>query len=75
MRATLSAVYLFFVSIVGMTLGPTATAVIGDVFFPQADGIRYAVAIVCGIGFVVATGLFIMAAAALKKRSMAELQT
>lgn len=66
MRATLSAVYLFFVSIVGMTLGPTATAVIGDVFFPQQDGIRYAVAIVCCIGFTVATGLFLMAAASLR---------
>jgi len=74
MRATLSAVYLFFVSIVGMTLGPTATAIIGDVFFPEADGIRYAVAIVCCIGFTVATGLFIMAAAALKKSSMGALQ-
>ncbi len=66
MRATLSAVYIFFVSIVGMTLGPTATAIIGDVFFPGQDGIRYAVAIVCCLGFVVAFGLFVMAAAALK---------
>jgi MFS family permease len=67
MRATLSAVYIFFVSIVGMTLGPTATAMIGDTFFPQDDGIRYAVAIVTSIGFAVAAVLFFVAAYALPR--------
>jgi MFS family permease len=65
MRATLSAVYLFFVSIVGMTLGPTATAMISDTFFPQVDGIRYAVAIVTSLGFTVAAVLFFIAATGL----------
>lgn len=68
MRATLSAVYLFFVSIIGMTLGPTATALIGDIFFPQADGIRYAVAIVTSVSFIVAAVLFFVASTALPKR-------
>ena len=71
MRATLSAVYLFFVSIVGMTLGPTATAMISDNFFPQADGIRYAISIVTGIGFVVAAVLFFVAARALPRAGRA----
>jgi len=66
MRATLSAVYLFFVSIVGMTLGPTATAMISDNFFPQADGIRYAMAIVASFGFAVAAWLFFRAVRGLK---------
>ncbi len=70
MRATLSAVYLFFVSIVGMTLGPTATAMISDTFFPQADGIRYAMAIVASFGFAVAAWLFFMAVKGLKKAAV-----
>ncbi len=68
MRATLSAVYLFFVSIVGMTLGPTATALIGDTFFPQDDGIRYAVSIVTAVGFAVAAWLFFRAVRFLGKQ-------
>ncbi|WP_411820882.1 MFS transporter [Hyphococcus formosus] len=66
MRATLSAAYLFVVNIVGMAFGPTATALIGDVFFPQDGGIRYAMAIVAGLGFVVAVGLFLNTARHLK---------
>ena len=68
MRATLSAGYLFVVSIVGMTLGPTITALIGDVYFPQEDGIRYAIAIVSSLGFIGAAALFFMAATAHKQQ-------
>ncbi|MEJ8567799.1 MFS transporter [Elongatibacter sediminis] len=67
MRATVSAVYLFFVSIIGMTLGPTATAMIGDIYFPGGDGIRYAVSIVAGLGMAVATGLLLLAGSVLKR--------
>lgn len=66
MRATLSAAYLFIVNFVGMAFGPTATALIGDTFFPQEGGIRYAMAIVAGLGFVVAVTLFLLTAKALK---------
>lgn len=66
MRATLSAAYLFVVNIVGMAIGPTATAMIGDHFFPEVGGIRYAMAIVAGAGFVAATALFFLTARALR---------
>lgn len=62
MRATLSAAYVFVVNIVGMTIGPTLTAVISDVYFPQHDGIRYAMSMVASIGFVAASVLFWLAA-------------
>ncbi|MEE2692004.1 MAG: MFS transporter [Pseudomonadota bacterium] len=68
MRATLSAAYLFIVNFVGMAFGPTATAMIGDSFFPQEGGIRYAMSIVAGLGFVVAVSLFFLTAKALKSR-------
>ena len=58
MRATLSAFYLFVVNLIGLGLGPTATAAVGDVFFPFETGIRYAIAIVSPIGFFVAAWLF-----------------
>ncbi len=68
MRATLSAAYLFIVNFVGMAFGPTATALISDTFFPQEDGIRYAMAIVAGLGFVAAVGMFFLTARALKAK-------
>lgn len=66
MRATLSAAYLFIVNLVGMAFGPTATAMIGDNFFPQEGGIRYAMSIVAGFGFVVAVALFLLTARRLR---------
>ena len=58
MRATVSAVYLFIVNLIGLGAGPTVAAFIGDTFFPFAEGIRYAIAIVSPLAFVCATILF-----------------
>lgn len=58
MRATVSAIYLFIVSLVGLGVGPTATAVIGDLFFPTQTGIRYAILIVSPLGFLAAAWFF-----------------
>ena len=58
MRATLSALYLFVVNLVGLGFGPTATALVSDIFFPFEAGIRYATAIVSPIGFWLAAWLF-----------------
>ncbi len=63
MRATVSAVYLFIVNLIGLGLGPTATAVVGDTFFAGSDGIRYAIAIVSPIGFAIAALLFFTSSA------------
>jgi len=71
MRATLSAAYIFVVNFVGMAFGPTLTALIGDNFFPERDGIRYAVAIVAGFGFVAATLLFAATAHGLRHATAA----
>jgi len=71
MRATISAVYIFVVNIVGMTVGPTLTAVIGDSFFPQHDGIRYAIAIVTTLGFAGASVLFLLAARGIARYELA----
>lgn len=62
MRGTVSALYVFVVNIVGLGLGPTVTAVIGDRFFPGGDGIRSAIAIVAPAGYAVAAVLFWRAA-------------
>lgn len=58
MRATVSAIYLFIVSLIGLGVGPTATAVIGDLFFPTQTGIRYAILIVSPLGFLAAGWFF-----------------
>lgn len=62
MRATVSAVYLFVVNLIGLGVGPTATAVVGDTFFPGGEGIRYAIAWVSPAGFAVAALLFFISA-------------
>ncbi len=64
MRATISALYIFIVNIIGLGVGPTATALVGDTFFPTDTGIRYAIAIVAPVGFALAAILFFYAARA-----------
>jgi len=66
MRATISAAYIFVVNAIGMGIGPTLTAVIGDNFFPFESGIRYAIAIVAPFGYIVGAVLFFVAAKRIK---------
>ena len=51
--------YIFVVNIIGLALGPTAAALVGDTFFPKGDGIRYALAIVCSLAYLLAVILFL----------------
>lgn len=62
MRATVSAVYLFIVNLIGLGAGPTATALLGDILFPYESGIRYAIAIASPAAFALAALLFFIAA-------------
>lgn len=62
MRATIAAVYVFVINGVGIGFGPSATAALGDIFFPGGDGIRYAMAIVAPAGYAVGAALFFLAA-------------
>lgn len=62
MRATISAAYVFVINAIGLGIGPTLTAVIGDTFFPFESGIRYAIAIVAPLGYLIAAILFFRAA-------------
>lgn len=67
MRATISAAYIFVVNIIGLALGPTGAAVVGDTFFPEGDGIRYALAIVCPLAYLLAFALFLWAVRAVNR--------
>lgn len=62
MRATIAAIYVFVINGVGIGFGPSATAALGDVFFPGGDGIRYAMAIVAPAGYAIGAVLFFVAA-------------
>ena len=62
MRATISAAYVFVINIIGLGMGPTLTAVIGDNFFPFESGIRYAIAIVAPFGYIAGAILLFIAA-------------
>ena len=62
MRATIGALYIFVVNIIGLALGPSATAIVGDTFFPTETGIRYAIVWTAALGFLIAGVLFTIAA-------------
>lgn len=62
MRATIASVYVFVINLIGIGLGPSITAVLGDWLFPGGDGIRYAMAIVAPAGYAVGAILFFIAA-------------
>lgn len=62
MRATIASVYVFVINLIGLGLGPSVTAGLGDWLFPGGDGIRYAMAMVAPGGYVVGAILFFVAA-------------
>jgi MFS family permease len=68
MRATVSAIYLFIVNLIGLGAGPTATALLGDLLFPYESGIRYAIAIASPVAFGVGAVLFFIAARYAKRQ-------
>jgi MFS family permease len=46
MRGQITAVYLFFISILGFTIGPTAVALVTDYVFADESALPYSIAIV-----------------------------
>lgn len=68
MRATISAAYVFVINAIGLGVGPTLTAVIGDTFFPFESGIRYAIVIVAVSGYLIGAILFFVAAKSLDRQ-------
>ena len=57
MRATISALYYFVISIVGLGLGPTSVALLTDYWFADEDALRYSIAVVAVIAAVAAVML------------------
>ncbi|MEW6128508.1 MAG: MFS transporter [Acidobacteriota bacterium] len=49
MRGQASAIYIFFVNVIGLGIGPTAVAVLNDYVFQNDQSIRYSLIIVGGI--------------------------
>lgn len=57
MRATISALYYFVISIVGLGLGPTSVALLTDYWFADEGALRYSIAIVAVVATVAAVAL------------------
>ena len=55
MRGQMSAIYLFVISIIGLTAGPTAVALITDYVYRDEGALRYSIAWVSGIGAAFST--------------------
>lgn len=58
-RGTISAVFLFAISLMGAA-GPVGLALIGDIFFPTPEGIRSSFALVIPIAYLLSAALFLM---------------
>jgi MFS family permease len=60
LRAQVTALYYFVINVLGLTLGPTAVALVTDYGFREDGALRYSLAIVCAgagafaVGFLVA---------------------
>ena len=57
MRATISALYYFVLSIIGLGLGPTSIALLTDYWFADEGALRYSIAIVAVVATVAALAL------------------
>ncbi len=57
-RALASAVYLFFINIIGLGFGPTAVALLTDYLFHDEAAVRYSLAMVMLIGAMLALGCY-----------------
>jgi MFS family permease len=57
MRATISAMYYFVLSIIGLGLGPTSIALLTDYWFADEGALRYSIAIVAVVATVAALAL------------------
>ena len=58
MRGLASAFYLFVINIIGTGFGATVVALVTDGFFPESDGVRYSLAIVTPIIYLLAALCF-----------------
>ena len=55
MRAQVTAVYLFVISILGLTIGPTAVALVTDFVFADESALRYSIAVVSFVAALLST--------------------
>jgi predicted MFS family arabinose efflux permease len=58
MRGLASALYLFVINIIGTGFGATVVALVTDAFFPASDGVRYSLAIVTPVVYLLAALCF-----------------
>jgi hypothetical protein len=56
LRAQVTALYYFVISVLGLTLGPTAVALFTDQVFGDEAALRYSLSIVCVLAGLFAIG-------------------
>ncbi len=56
LRAQVTALYYFVISVLGLTLGPTAVALVTDYVYGDDLALRYSLALVCGLAGLFAIG-------------------
>lgn len=59
-RAQMSAVYLFFVNLFGIGMGPTLTALLTDYVFGNPDDLGYSLAVVTGAFALLSASIFLL---------------
>lgn len=69
LRAQVTALYYFVINVLGLTLGPTAVALVTDYGFGQDTALRYSLSIVCAAAGLFAVG-FLVANVKLYRRAV-----
>ena len=57
MRGQITALYYFVISLLGLTVGPSAVAIVTDFVFKDEAMLRYSLALTCGVACVVAIAI------------------
>lgn len=70
MRGVVSALYLFSINLIGLGFGPTAVALVTDFVFADEQKVRYSLAIVIPIAYVLAAVFFISASRTTRSRAL-----
>ena len=54
MRGQITALYYFVISLLGLTIGPSAVAIVTDFVFKDESMLRYSLSLTCGVACVIA---------------------
>ena len=59
LRALVAAIYYFVINLIGLTIGPTAVALLTDYYFEDPAGLPYSLALVAAVSWALAVAVLL----------------